>query len=136
MTGGTENSASTKMVKALGVNPGDAGEGDDPTGSASEVPAKNTAASEGTKKSLDSMFNAMAPLQRNKGQDSDSEGEGGKKRRKTTRKDTADEPGEDDEALLLHYWFKTNIASICAHMYPRAPIVSENICRPKLRRPN
>ena len=106
MTGGTENSASTKMSKVLGVNPNpdDAEEGEEAAASASDVPAKS-AGMEGTKKALESMFTAMAPLKGNKKRDSDSEGEDtGKSKRKRTTKQTpepGDEPDPDDEALRV-----------------------------------
>ena len=142
MTGGTENSASTKMVKALGVNSADVDEGDDGDAgaSASEVGAKNTAKSEGTKKSLEAMFNAMAPLKSNKnkkGKESDSEGEGeGRKRRRTTatRQTGEGEPANAEEEALVLPLLVEDYINFGAHMYPRAPIVSENICRPKLKR--
>lgn len=71
--GGTENVAATKMTKTLAVNAptgdetGESETGDGNTPSASK-PTKETngARSEGTRKSLEAMFDSMAPVKKGK----------------------------------------------------------------------
>ena len=96
MTGGTENTAATKLVKTLGVSAEDVEGGD---GSASEVPWE-CAKTEGTLKAVESMFASMAPLKKGKkhARDSSSDDEDNGKKRRRTGKKANEAEGEDTEA--------------------------------------
>ena len=65
--GGTENVASTKMTKSLAVNGSidDDGDVESETGGDTKTGSKtNGARSEGTRKSLEAMFDSMAPIKK------------------------------------------------------------------------
>lgn len=91
MPGGTENSAITKMTKALGVETEieedladvDAGSFSIPSkGKGKGKGAKSDPKTEATTKAIESMFTAMAPLKKKRGKsDSDDDDDKPKKRR-------------------------------------------------------
>lgn len=94
MTGGTENIASTKMKKQLGVsNTHDDADPETCGGSQSGVPSTDQT-SEGRKKALDAMFDNMAPVlksssksKRKKRGDDDSSDDDKPKRRREEKDD-------------------------------------------------
>ena len=92
--GGTENVASTKMTKSLAVNGSidDDGDVESETGGDTKTGSKtNGARSEGTRKSLEAMFDSMAPIKKknkrtrgddDSSDDDDDDDDGGNKRRR------------------------------------------------------